>query len=77
MPYSGAISGLKYAITKKYQNKYFTPDLYLGIPIKNVYQIYTWLPIVDAFRTLNWVSIKSELQFSGVLNIFPTLNFSI
>ena len=27
------------------------------------------LSTVDAFRTANWVKIKSELQFSGVLNI--------
>ena len=31
------------------------------------------LRTVDAFRTANWTKIKSELQFSGILNIFPTL----
>jgi len=33
-----------------------------------------WLPIVDKFRTLNWTSIKSELQFSGIFNLFPQLS---
>src|SRR3989344_2309198 len=28
-----------------------------------------WLPMLDAFRTLNWTNIKSELQFSNILNI--------
>ena len=26
------------------------------------------LPLLDTFRTLNWTSIKSELQFSGILD---------
>ena len=29
-----------------------------------------WLRLVDEFRTLNWGSIKSELQFSGILGKF-------
>ena len=28
------------------------------------------LPLLDTFRTLNWTSIKSELQFSGILQNF-------
>ena len=31
----------------------------------------TGLPLLDVFRTLNWSSIKSELQFSGILNAMP------
>jgi len=34
----------------------------------------TWLPLVDKFRTANWTSIKSELQFSGILEFFPELS---
>lgn len=30
------------------------------------------LPWLDEFRTLDWNSIKSELQFSGILNLYPT-----
>jgi site-specific DNA recombinase len=29
-----------------------------------------WLPKLDVFRTLNWTSIKSELQYSGILSYF-------
>jgi hypothetical protein len=32
------------------------------------------LRTVDAFRTANWTKIKSELQFSGILGLFPTLS---
>ena len=32
-----------------------------------------WLPLVDEFRTLNWTAIKQELQFSGILGLFPKL----
>jgi hypothetical protein len=28
---------------------------------------------VSKFRTANWVGIKSELQFSGILSLFPLL----
>ena len=31
------------------------------------------LPLVDRFRTLNWKRIKSELQFSGILDMAPKL----
>lgn len=31
------------------------------------------LPIVDEFRTANWAGIKSDLQFSGILGLFPIL----
>ena len=31
--------------------------------------IPTLLPLLVAFRTLNWTSIKSELQFSDILNL--------
>ncbi len=34
-----------------------------------------WLRTVDAFRTANWGKIKSELQFSGILGLFPNLAF--
>ncbi len=34
---------------------------------KNNPQFIPLLPLVDAFRTANWASIKSELQFSGIL----------
>ena len=34
-----------------------------------------WLPIVDEFRTLNWTAIKSDLQFSGILGLFPLMAF--
>lgn len=40
-----------------------------------LYLVY-WLPLVDKFRTANWMSIKSELQFSGILNLFPTYALS-
>ena len=29
------------------------------------------LSVVDDFRTQNWTLIKSELQFSGILSMFP------
>lgn len=32
-----------------------------------------WLPLVDKFRTANWAGIKSDLQFSGILGLFPML----
>ncbi len=32
-----------------------------------------WLPLVDRFRTVNWTGIKSDLQFSGILGMFPSL----
>jgi len=35
----------------------------------------TLLPIVDKFRTANWKRIKSELQFSGILEMFPSMSF--
>jgi hypothetical protein len=31
------------------------------------------LPLVDKFRTANWAGIKSDLQFSGILGLFPML----
>ena len=31
-----------------------------------------WLPLVHKFRTANWNSIKSELQFSSILSLFPS-----
>jgi hypothetical protein len=31
------------------------------------------LPLLDEFRTLNWVRIKSDLQFSKVFEVFPSL----
>jgi hypothetical protein len=31
------------------------------------------LPLVDKFRTANWTGIKSDLQFSGILGLFPIL----
>ena len=31
-----------------------------------------WLRTLDKFRTANWASIKSELEFSGILSLFPT-----
>ena len=31
------------------------------------------LPLVGAFRTLNWASIKSNLQVSGILSLFPNM----
>lgn len=30
----------------------------------------TGLPWMDMFRTVSWANIKSELQFSGILNFF-------
>jgi len=30
-----------------------------------------WLPLLDKFRTVNWKKITSELQFSGILDLFP------
>ena len=30
----------------------------------------TMLPWLNTFRTLNWGIVKSELQFSGILNFF-------
>jgi hypothetical protein len=33
------------------------------------------LPLLDKFRTANWKRIKSELQFSGILELFPTPAF--
>ena len=33
----------------------------------------TVLPVLDKFRTLNWKKIKSELQFSGILEMFPSV----
>lgn len=32
------------------------------------------LPLVDEFRTLNWTAIKQELQFSGIIGLFPNLS---
>lgn len=32
-----------------------------------------WLREVDRFRTLNWKEIKDELDFTGILNLFPKL----
>lgn len=32
-----------------------------------------WLPLLDKFRTVNWMKIKSELQFSGILEMFPSV----
>ncbi len=37
--------------------------------------LLTKLQGLDEFRTANWTKIKSELQFSGVLGLFPTLSF--
>jgi len=31
------------------------------------------LPLVDKFRTANWTRIKSDLQFSGILGLFPSM----
>ena len=33
----------------------------------------TMLPLVDKFRTASWTAIKSDLQFSGILGLFPVL----
>jgi len=33
----------------------------------------TMLPLLDKFRTANWTNIKSDLQFSGILGLFPML----
>ena len=32
-----------------------------------------WLPLQDMFRTLDWGKIKSELQFSGIFEMFPSV----
>jgi len=37
---------------------------------------FVWLPLVDEFRTANWVGIKSELEFSGILSMFPIYDVS-
>ncbi len=31
------------------------------------------LPLVDEFRTLNWVKIKSDLEFSKIFGVLPSL----
>jgi len=31
------------------------------------------VPLVDKFRTVNWGYVKRELQFSGILRLFPML----
>lgn len=33
-----------------------------------------WLPLLKQFRTVDWKGVKQELEFSGVLNLFPTRN---
>jgi len=35
--------------------------------------VFNLLPLVDEFRTANWTRIKGELQFSGILGLFPIL----
>ena len=44
-------------------------------PRKGALVLLTRLRWLDAFRTANWSKIKSELQFSGILNLFPALPF--
>ena len=34
----------------------------------------TWLPLLDAFRTLNWNKIEQDLEFSGILSLYPNLS---
>jgi len=34
-----------------------------------------WLPLLDAFRTLNWNKIQQDLEFSGILSLYPNLSF--
>ena len=33
------------------------------------------LPLLDAFRTLNWNKIQQDLEFSGILSLYPNLSF--
>jgi hypothetical protein len=50
----------------------------LRSPFNTVLELATcpsWLPTVSKFRTANWVGIKSELQFSGILSLFPNMMF--
>jgi len=32
------------------------------------------LPLLDAFRTLNWNKIQQDLEFSGILSLYPNLS---
>jgi len=35
--------------------------------------VILWVPVVDKFRTLNWQKIKREVEESGILAMFPSL----
>ena len=38
---------------------------------------FTWLPLVYKFRTqVQWASVKSELQFSGILGLFQLKEYA-
>ncbi len=72
--YKTIIDGL---LTAKTKNTRFEPENIQDTSSQNsVFMDVcpTLLPLLDAFRTLNWNKIQQDLEFSGILSLYPSLS---